>query len=327
MLPTIAGAGIVCSVGYDVFAACAAIRCGLEHATESRFQDGQGEWLHVAAVPFEPPLTDTVERCAGMLLPALETCLAQVAQPTTAVILLVPTGPGLPPDLAEALTTAVRDAFPQVPEVIIQPADRPTGLAALRSAGDLLEQRGFQAVILAGVDTLLTTPIVRRLLRDGRLTGPTGIRIATPGEAAAAVLCLPGGPGLRCRGLGDGREDPAATPRRADGLASAGRAALAEAGLGMHEVAGRIADVQMGLADLKEADLAHRRWSTDTRPTCPLWQPCRSTGLIGAATAPMLLANAWMAVRKDYAAGEHLLIHAGSDDGARSVGVFSAVRS
>ncbi|MBA3698588.1 MAG: hypothetical protein H0W78_07030 [Planctomycetes bacterium] len=325
-LPTITAAGLVCSVGHDVDAACAAIRCGLDHVVESRFHDGRSDWLRVAAVPDEAQ-RHGFDRWWAMLEPAVVACLDAAGRARTAIVLLRPTAAGCDEDLGDDLADHLRQRFPAVAAVEVK---EPQGFTVLHAWAEVRERLGVTACVIAGVDSLLTAAAIMPLLDDGTLIGPTGISQATAGEAAAAVLCCDDGEGLHCLGVAAAPE-PARrggrTPLKADGLTNAGRQALAEAGVAMHDIAWRIADCQMDQRSLKEAALVHRRLSRQTRERCPLWQPCRSTGLVGAATVPLLLAVAWMAFRKGYAPGDHVLLHAGAGDAVRSVAVCGRRRN
>jgi len=319
-LPVITAAGVVCSVGLDVGAACAAIRCGLDHVVESRFHDGRSDWLPVAAVSADPP-RHGIDRWLAMLLPAVEACLNAAGRTRTCIRLLRPHGSGHDDELANELADHVRARFPNV--VAVELTDQ-HGFDVLCSCHEVNERLGTSACVIAGVDSLLHAAAIIPLLDDGTLIGPTGIHHATAGEAGSAVLCRTDGDGLHCLGVGTGIEpstSDARLPLKADGLTAAGRAALQEAGLAMHDMAWRISDCQMDQRSLKEAALAHRRLSRRTRESCPLWQPCRSTGLIGMATVPLLLSVAWMAFRKGYALGDHVLLHANGPAGNRSVAV------
>jgi 3-oxoacyl-[acyl-carrier-protein] synthase-1 len=325
-LPTITAAGLVCSVGHDVGAACAAIRCGLDHVVESRFHDGRGEWLRVAAVPDEAR-RHGVDRWWAMLEPAVVACLEAAGRTRTAIVLLRPTAAGLDDGLGNDLAEHLRQRFPTLVAVEMQ---EPQGFTVLQAWAEIRDRLGLAACVIAGVDSLLSAAAIMPLLEEGTLIGPTGILQATAGEAAAAVLCRDDGEGLHCLGVAAAPE-PARRgtrmPLKAEGLTTAGRQALAAAGVAMHDIAWRIADCQMDQRSLKEAALGHRRLSRQTRERCPLWQPCRSTGLVGAATVPLLLAVAWMAFRKGYAPGDHVLLHAGSGDRLRSVAVCGRRRA
>lgn len=319
-LPTITATGLVCSVGLDAGAACAAIRCGMDHVVESRFHDGRSGWLPVAAVPADPPLHG-IDRWLAMLTPAVEACLRAAGRTRTCILLLRPHH--LADEGANELMDHLRSRFPHVVAVELVAQH---GFDVLRSCQEVNERLSTSACVIAGVDSLLNAAAILPLLHDGTLIGPTGIHQATAGEAASAVLCRDDGDGLHCLGVGTGVEPSTAgarTPLKADGLTVAGRSALQEAGLGMHEIAWRISDGQMDQRSLKEATLAHRRLSRRTRESCPLWQPCRSTGLIGVATVPLLLTVAWMAFRKGYAPGDHVVLHANGSAGQRSVAVCS----
>jgi 3-oxoacyl-[acyl-carrier-protein] synthase-1 len=324
-LPVITAAGLVCSVGHDAGSACAAIRCGLDQVVESRFHDGHSGWLPVAAVPYTQP-AHGADRWWAMLEPAVTECLVAAGRARTAIRLLRPRGAGRDAGLGEDLAELLRRRFPAVVTVELVEAH---DFAALRDHTSVCERLGVAAVVLAGVDSLLTASAIISLLDDCTLIGPTGIVQAIAGEAAGAVLCRDDGDGLHCLGVAT-VEEPAhrgeRTPFKADGLTAAGRQALAAAGVAMHDIAWRIADCQMDQRSLKEAALAHRRLSGQTREGCPLWQPCRSTGIVGAATVPLLLTVAWMALRKGYAPGDHVLLHAGGGPAPRSVAVCGRQR-
>ena len=95
--------------------------------------------------------------------------------------------------------------------------------------------------------------------------------------------------------------------------------ALAQAEVGLHQVAYRLTDLSGEHYKFKEAAFAAGRLNGGERSQpLDLWHPVEHLGEVGAAIVPCLLAQALHAGREAYAPGPLSLCHVGSDAGARA---------
>ena len=159
----------------------------------------------------------------------------------------------------------------------------------------------------------------RRILTPGNSNG------FIPGEAGCAVLVALGGDQrqgeLEITGLGLGQEKATIEsdqPMRGEGLTQAIRAALADAGLALHDTSYRITDLNGEHYKFKEASFAQGRLLRKITEHHALWHPIEFIGDIGSAIVPCVLAVALHAGQKGYGVGERALCHFSSDNGERA---------
>jgi 3-oxoacyl-[acyl-carrier-protein] synthase-1 len=207
------------------------------------------------------------------------------------------------------------------------PHGRVSATMALAEARKLIYSDKVPQVVITASDSLLTWPTLSVYDRAGRLLTPTNSNGFMPGEAGAALLV--GRPGdtteVRCTGIGFGREQTnidSDRPLRADGLAAAIRAALSEAGCGMHHLDYRITDLSGEQYYFKEASLAVSRILRKRRPCLDLWHPAESIGEAGAAVGLVIAATASAAWQKAYSVGPDILVHMGNDGGQRAAAIL-----
>ena len=146
-----------------------------------------------------------------------------------------------------------------------------------------------------------------------------------PGEGAGALLVelAQGKAGeLVCSGIGFSREAAhidSDEPLRADGLAHALRAALADAGRAMHDFDYRITDLSGEQYYFKEAALALGRTLRQRKESFDLWHPGECTGETGAVAGISVIALAQAACRTAFSPSPNILAHLGNDAGQRAV--------
>ncbi len=327
--------GMVTAVGLDARSACAAIRAGIDGFQETRFKDENGEWLIGAPVPL-PRNWIGEKRMAHLAAGAIVEAFQEVpeARGQTALILCVAEEdrPGRP----MGSTLRLLDRISQITEVEkhsrsrVIAHGRPSGHVALDYARRMIASGETPYVMIAGVDSYLTTLATTHYLRERRLLTPDNPNGFIPGEAAAAVLCGP--PmhgGFRLTGLGLSRE-PASIynhqdlPLRADGMTAAYRHALGESGIEMNRLGYRISDLIGEQYWFKQTALASIRLVRNPCPPQDLWSPAETLGNIGAAVTPLMLGMAFMAARKNYATGNPVLVEASNDVGACGAAVLAA---
>ena len=330
----IVSVGMVTAVGLDAPSACAAMRAGVDGFQETRFAAPKGQWLLGAPVPL-PRGWVGEKRMAHLAAGAVSEVFEsfEAARGQTALILCVAEEgrPGRPVSDYAALLRRVAEIVEVDPHSRsrIIAHGRPSGHVALDHARKLLAAGEAPYVMVVGVDSYLTADSIGHYLEQRRLLTADNPNGFIPGEAAAAVLCMSRGPGLRLMGLGLAREaafiyNPHDLPLQGEGMISAYRSALGESGLGMHEVGYRIADLIGEHYWFKQSTLAITRTTRAYRDFIDLWSPAESVGPVGSAVVPMILGMAFVAAKKGYAAGDTVLVESSNDTGACAAAVFGA---
>lgn len=325
----IAGTGLVTSVGLDAASACAAFRAKLTNPVETRFVTGTGEWIMAHEVPLDQPWRglDKLARLGAM---AIAECLLPVTKdrwPTVPVLLCVAEHDrpgrlaGLDDQLFAGIEAMLQTSFSSKSALVAH--GRVSTALALTTARALLDDSAHPFVVVAGTDSLLHWPTLDAYEQGDRLLTTTNSNGFMPGEAAGAVLLRkPGtGPELRCTGLGFSHEPAhidSGAPLRGDGLASAIRHALTDAGRLMHEMDLRVTDLSGEHFYFKEAALAMSRTMNARKEQFDLWHPAECTGETGAASGLSVLAAVDAACRKGYAPGPRAVAHFANDGGQRA---------
>ncbi len=328
----ILGTGLVTPVGLSAPAACAAIRAKVASPMESRFLDSAGEVIMTCPVPLAEP-REMPARLARMAAMAIEECLDEVppadGEGLPVLVCVAEEGRpgragGLDACLLADIEAELGGRFSSASALISLGR---TGVAsALTRARDLVYEAGVPRVLIAAADSLLGEQQLAALDRAGRLLTPGNSDGFLPGEAAGAILVgAPAAPGtaaqLVVNGIGIAQEEAtleSGLPLRADGLLRAIRAALVEAGCGVHELDFRIADLSGERYYFKEAALAVVRVLRQSKDEFDLWHAAECTGEVGAAAALVALAVADAACRNGYAPGPGVLVHLSNDDGRRA---------
>jgi len=323
--------GLVCSVGLNAPAACAAIRCAIDAFQETRFIDAAGEWIMGASVPLEKPWRGA-HKLSRMLFMAVSECLEGTDRwPAGALPLLLCTAEqeragrsaGTDDRLFEELQGALGRPFHAAHSAIL-PQGRAAIAIALARAQELIHDAGHPAVLIAAADSLLDKEYLSAVEAAGRLLTSRNSDGFIAGEGAGALLVRPPGgsvmPELVCTGVGLARETASVEsgePLRADGLVRAIGQALAAAGRDMSDMDFRITDNSGEQYYFKEASLALSRTLRKRKEHFRIWHPAECVGEVGAAIGPVLLAVALGASRKGYAEGRNVLVHVGNDAGMR----------
>jgi 3-oxoacyl-[acyl-carrier-protein] synthase-1 len=316
-------------VGLSAPAACAAIRAGLTNPTETRFVDSEGQWIMAHAVPMESAW-DGRAKLLRMATRAIEECLGDIPREDWTGIPLIlcvaeRSRPGRTPGLDDELFAEIQQQL-QVefaPASLIVPQGRVGIGSALLRAREFIARTPGSRVVIAAADSLLTWPTLRALLSEERLLTPGNSNGFMPGEGAGAVLVRAAEPHdqLLCLGIGQAMEPAHITsgePLRGDGLAHAIKAALGEAELQMHEIDFRITDISGEQYYFKEAALALSRVLRVRKTGLDIWHPAECVGEGGAFAGVAMLAVANASLRKNYARGPTVLLHAANDAGERT---------
>lgn len=322
--------GMVCGVGLNAPAACAAIRCGINNFQETRFMDKGGEWIMGCEVPLKQPWRGRT-KLVKMLAMAINECLVQphLAPDKLPLLLCVaePERPGrmdgIDTELLSELEAELGVHFHKQSAVFAH--GRVGGTVALRQARRLVHETNIENVIIAGADSLLVGPTLSAFEKRERLLTSQNSNGFIPGEAAAAVMVSKPRAGAKTEllflGVGFAREEAtveAEQPLRTEGLSIAIKAALAEAGCTLGATDFRVTDLSGEQYYFKEAALALSRTLRQRKEFYDIWHPADCIGEVGAAIGPVMLAVLLSAQQKTYALGSNVLCHSGSDDGKRA---------
>jgi len=326
----IVATGMVTAVGLDAPSTCAALRARIDGFRETRFLGPGGDWLVGAAVPLPRNWIGT-RRLAHLAAGAIVEALAQVpgleADAALILCLAEENRPGRPITDAAIFARMLGEIaeIPAATRTRIVAHGRPGGFVALQTARRILTEGQARAVVICGVDSYLTGQSVAHYLGLNRLLAPGNANGFIPGEAAAAIVCTLGGPGLRVTGIGLAREDAFLyngrdeggldLPLRGDGMARAYTQALEEAGVKLSHTTLKVGDQSGEKFFFQQTALAMLRVQRERSPVQPIWAMGASVGNVGAAVVPLMLGWMHTATQRGYAAGP-ILVEASGDDGA-----------
>lgn len=322
--------GLVTSVGLSAPAACAAMRAKISNPSETRFIDSTGEWIMAHQVPLEQPWRG-LRKLAKMAAMAIEEGLAEVPReewPTIPLLLCVaePERPGRLEGLDDRLLVDIQHELDNTcfaPDSALVAHGRVSVAVALRRARALICEGRYRRVLIAATDSLVTWPTLSYYEREGRLLTTRNSDGFIPGEGAGALLVgKPTGEiELLCSGMGFAVEEAridSQQPLRAEGLTTALKAALADAGIEMHDMDYRITDLSGEQYYFKEASLALSRTLRRRKEEFDLWHPAECTGEPGAVAGALIIALADAACRKGYTRGPAIVAHLANDAGQRA---------
>jgi 3-oxoacyl-[acyl-carrier-protein] synthase-1 len=337
----ITSTGIVCAVGLNAAAACAALRAGIANFVELPYHDNQGEPIIGAMVPGISRDLKRDELLTALLARAISDCLCNkprelLANTPLFVGLAETDRPGGTSGWGPSIISSVEEKLklkfhPRLSGVI--PQGHTSGFRALQTAKQLFLNGQAQACIISGVDSYINASALLWLDRHWRLKTEENSDGVIPGEAAAAVLldsqitaqsvCK-----VRVVGLGFAHERAhvlSEDPLLGLGLAEAARIALAEAGCQMHEIDFRISDVTGESYGFKEHALALGRLMRTRRAELPLWHCADAIGDTGAAAGICQLVICVHAFKKHYAPGNRVMGYTSAVPGERAVVVLQEV--
>lgn len=328
----ITATGMVTGVGLSAPASCAAIRCAIDNFQETRFMDSSGEWIMGCEVPLEQPWRGRT-KLIKMAAMAIQECLSnsQQIEPQSIPLLLCLSEKERPGRVFEDDNQFFLDVQDEL-KLQFHPKSRViahghVGVAvALKHARELIQELNLPQVLIAATDSLLVGPTLAYFEEKERLLTSQNSNGFIPGEGAAALLLAPvtanQGNQLIMTGLGFGVEPApidSEEPLRADGLTSAIRESLTDAGHGESLLEFKITDIAGEQYHFKEASLAFSRINRSIgRDEFDIWHPADCIGEIGAVIGVVMLAVLKAACEKAYTKGHQVLMHLGNDDGKRS---------
>lgn len=327
----ITGVGMVTGVGLNAPASCAAIRCALDNFQETRFMDSGGEWIMGSEVPLEQPWRGKT-KLIKMAAAAVRECLngnPQIKPESTPMLLclsekerkgrVIDDDNQFFLDLQEELGLT----FHMESRLILH--GHVAVAVAMQQARNLIETLKLKHVLIVATDSLLVGSTLAHYEEYDRLLTSNNSNGFIPGEAGAALVVEPVSVKqthqLICVGLGFGVEKAhiySEEPLRADGLTTAIRESLADAGCGESVLDFKITDISGEQYYFKEASLAFSRIDRTKRTEFDIWHPADCIGDVGSVLAIVMLTVIKFSCEKEYSKGSNILAHLGNDGGKRS---------
>jgi 3-oxoacyl-[acyl-carrier-protein] synthase-1 len=338
------GLGASSAVGRDIASTAAAVRAGLSGFSSHRFVlDTAGQPVRVASAPWLETGLPVLQRLEALLQPAIDEALssADVSRMRVALSLAVPSyRPGLPRDIRDWYRTAIASRRERpFSSLACFDGGQASSFAALEAAANVLCRGLVDAVVVAGVDSLVVPQTLDWLEANDQLHGAGRLNNAwgfVPGEAAAALLLARGetadrlgSPRLgRVRAVANAMEScriKTPTVCLGQGLSEALRRSLETLPQGR-----RVSDIyndlngepyradEYGFAIARHSELFDDPSAMVTASDC--------TGDIGAASGALHIALACMAAAKGYAAGDLAMVHGSSEGGERGAALIDFSR-
>jgi 3-oxoacyl-[acyl-carrier-protein] synthase-1 len=326
----ITATGLVTGVGLNAPATCAAIRCAIDNFQETRFMDSGGEWILGCEVPMEEPWrgkTKLIKMAAAAINEVLQSnpeintaetplllCLAEHSRPGR----IIDDDAQFFLDLQDELGLEFSD------QSLVIAAGHVSVAIAFKHAREIIYQHGVKHVLVAASDSMLIAPTLAYYEEKERLLTSENSNGFIPGEAGAALLIEPGdeepGEVLYCEGLGFAIETAhieSEEPLRAEGLTTAIKESLQDAGCEMGDLDFRITDISGDQYYFKEASLALSRTLRKRKEEFDIWHPADCIGEVGVTQGLVMLSILKMACEKGFTKGYRMLAHMGNDDGRR----------
>lgn len=328
--------GLVCAVGLSPRAAAAAMRAGISGFDELPWVEEGLEPIVGARVPSVAEDLHGRARLVEMFAQVLDcsrSTLAKRADLSEFPLLLCTSEPERPGSRVDGIVTAVeaRTGLPLQRKGAAHVARGHVAIIeALSLARRAMDQADRDACLVVAVDSLVDPRCLLWLEQNGRLKTTRRSDGVIPGEGAVAILVSRtpmSTTSLVVRGVGAGND--AATvfndePQLGLGMTTAVAAALAQAGVAMHDIAWRLSDASGEAYAFEDLALVQSRLMHQTRPTQDLWHPASYVGDCGAALGAIQLAWLEQAFARGYALGPIALVHSSSANGARAAAVITS---
>lgn len=331
--------GLVCSVGLDARAACAAMRAGIAQFEELPYLDRNRERIVGSPVPGLDWKLKRGQRLVELLTLALSDFLSKGL---SAALQTVPLLVGLGESGRPASSAAMADTIVARVEEKLGCSFHPTlsraypeghtaGFRGLHLTRELLKKHPeIPGCLLCGVDSYINASALLWLEHLWRLKKDDNSDGVVPGEAAAVIFverhpAAERKPRVKLIGLGFGHEKATVLsdlPLLGQGLAKAAEIALGKAGLQFHEPDFRMSDATGEAYGFKEQAMViarlHRVWKEEY----PHWHCSDSIGDAGAAAGVLQLVVASHAFRLGYAEGDRAICFTSATTGNRAVAIL-----
>lgn len=333
--------GMTSPVGMTAMTSCAAMRAAISSFEELPIDNPLPTQILGGFVPYA--VLHGFDRLVEILTPALVECIdgCDPALLSDCPLLLGISEGNRPDhdrrldsDLIAAVSAKAGVAFhPEHSQVFSR--GRTSVLVALRKARRLLAAGEATRCFIAGIDSMINDDCVGWHYQNRRLKladNPDGL---LPGEAAAVIQMVPASAPLSrpmrivtISGVGYGKESAtvlSGQPNQSDGLTTAIKSALDEAGMTLDQIDYRISDVNGEQYYFRETATALSRLLRVHKEGFPIWHCADSIGDTGAAVGGIALIMAFAAAQAGYAPGPMAICQTSSDSGERAAAVLKAL--
>jgi len=340
----IVSTGLVCPVGLNAEASCAAMRAGISAFEELPYCDNDGEPIMGAIVPgLTMDSRHFEKRLIAMLAAAVAECLAKVPEIATEKVpvlvgLAETDRPGFPASLAGTIIGKLQNSLDimfhaELSRVI--PTGHTSGFEALAIAREILKNDEVTACVVCGVDSYIRAGSLLWLDEHWRLKTEENSDGVIPGESASAVLVtdkrlIEDITNIQVVGLGFAHEEInvlSEEPLLGLGLSESLRSAFVDARIGFGEIDFRFSDVTGESYGFREQMLTLSRVMRVRREeSIPIWHCSEFIGDIGAAVGVCQLIMAYQAFNKEYIPGEAGICYTSAVLGSRAVVILATAK-
>lgn len=329
--------GAMTSVGLSGYSTCAAIRAGLSGVADAIQVPPPGEPIKGARVKAGRALRKTPrDWLVNLAAEAINQCAEATIPSRLALLVCAPDANREHP--ANLQSDEVLGSLAVRCKLQIDPSSRlfetgAAGLAqALATARELLRRRTVDRCIVGGVDSLLADPDIKRLQKMKRLYGEGNPQGVIPGEGAVFLAVSASGrespfvPIATILGFAtDVEPNPVDGPAYSvgEGLGRTIKKALADAGVSEPEVDFVVSDHNGERYSGWESTMAHTRVYRTRRDHLAVVYPSSAVGHMGAASAPLGVMVAAVAIARGHAPGSKAICEFQSESqlrGACAVG-------
>ena len=304
--------------------------------------DTAGEPMRVALAPWLDIDVAPLQRFEALLVPSVTQALAPLdvapdLKTRVGLVLGLPAPrPGLPADLEPSMHAALLRAFPnRFAALATFPTGHASAFIGMKAAVLKIEQGGFDACVVAGVESYFTPDTLEWLESNDQLHGAGPLNNAwgfIPGEAAGTVLLMSQRAAERTAaeffgsviGIGTAVEPnriKTQTVCRGEGLTAAFRQALAALPSGTM-VTDVYCDMNGEPYRADEFGFACLRTKEAFESASDFIAPADCWGDVSAASAPLGIMLSAIAGRKSYAKGSLAFIWGSSEGGERGASVL-----
>ena len=340
----ITGISMVTPVGYNAAQACSALRAGISQFNElETVVSCHGEPVIVSQIQdFGSIKQSRLERTKQIGMATCQEAMDSFAGQNIyrrainlSVLVNEKERPGnllqLDPKLVREI---ILDAgFPSSTTIQFYPNGHAAGMKALQDAQQRLTHDPSAIEFIWGIDSLLAVKTLAYLEKMERLKGPDYPRGVIPGEASVCLVlqaekmarlhpskiyCHVVGIGVATESITVHNEDE---PCLGEGLTKAIYAGLEQSGWHKEEVTQVYCDMNGETYRAHEWMLALCRTLDDPKVT----HPADCIGDVGAASAPLLIGMAAVALQRGYAKADKIFVFCSSDFGMRGSVCLSTV--
>nr|WP_321400690.1 hypothetical protein [uncultured Desulfobacter sp.] len=322
--------GMSCPIGLNWRAACAAMRAGLSLFQELPYVDNDGEPITGSRLSLLDEDCTRKQRYCALLSNAISDAFShkefERLTDMPVFIVLPDDDNGKPIEFSSIiphLSAPIRENINRLDVQIVTEEGAYGGYAAIGMAREYLQKGSHLECLVAATDSLVTASPLLNLYETRRLLTEDNSDGVIPGEAAACLsLSMQSDSALAViRGMGFANEPALLSneiPLRGDGVTTAARNALNEAGLAMHDMDFRVSDAAGESYAFKEQSLLVTKLLRQRKENFPLWLCAENLGDTGTAAGLCGLISGIAGFARGYAPGDRTIGTVGNLSGQRA---------